>query len=412
MEIGKKIRELREKFCYSQDDLATYLKTSRATVAQMELGNRVVDSVTLNKIADFLGCDPLVFFQEEQTLSDPAAILFRANSGLNMHMELKEYVAKCRKLGRESINLREILKIETDFLTRPSYTLKTPASKWEAKEQGQRVAEQERRRLELGNQPVIDIIKLIESQGILVGQEEMPDDISGFTITDKEAGLFIFVNTDHSGVRKRFSLVHEYCHAIVDAERPVSISYTSKHSELLEVRANAFAAHFLVPTDICRDKVHEIGKGFPSREEASVYNESESLEIHKRNIRSEQSIQLFEAGGMALWFGVSILTMLYRLKNTGFLSNNQLDLLLQEEKGPYGFHLRTLMKKRESETIFQSTDLFRMKIFNMALEALRRNEISTRKCIEIAKLASINTEEAFSIIQDYNSDELRINSNS
>lgn len=402
-ELGRKIRELREKFCYSQDDLATYLKTSRATVAQMELGNRVIDSVTLDKIADFFGCEPLVFLSDEP-ISDPAAILFRANSELNLHIELKECVAECRKLGRESINLREILKIETDPLTRPSYTLKPPASKWEAKDQGQRIAEQERRRLELGHQPATDITKLIESQGILVGQELMPNDISGFTITDKDAGLFIFINSEHPCVRKRFSLVHEYCHAIVDTDRSFSISYTSKHAELLEVRANAFAAHFLVPTDICRDKVHEIGKGFPSREEASVYNESEPLEIHKRNIRSEQSIQLFEAGAMALWFGVSLLTMLYRLKNTGFLSNNELDLLLKEENGPYGTHLRTLMKKSESETIFQSTDLFRMKIFNMALEALRRNEISTGKCIEIAKLAGINAEEAFSIIQDYNSD--------
>ena len=404
-ELGRKIRELREKFCYSQDDLAIYLKTSRATVAQMELGNRVIDSITLDKIADFLGCDPLVFFEKEQSLSDPAAILFRANSDLNMHIELKECIAECRKLGRERINLREILKIETDPLTRPSYTLKPPSSKWEAKNQGQRIAEQERRRLELGHQPVTDIIKLIESQGILVGQEKMPNDISGFTITDKDAGLFIFINSEHPGVRKRFSLVHEYCHAIVDTNRTFSITYTSKHAELLEVRANAFAAHFLVPTDICRDKVHEIGKGFPSRDEASVFNENEPLEIHKRNIRSEQSIQLYEVGAMALWFGVSILTMLYRLKNTGFLSNSELDTLLKEEKGPYGTPLRSIMKKEETDTIFKSTNLFRMNIFNMALEALRRNEISTGKCIEIAKLAGINTEEAFSVIQDYNSDE-------
>ena len=58
MELGTKVRDLREKFCYSQDDLAAYLKTSRATVAQMELGNRNIDSVTLEtikKAARFLG---------------------------------------------------------------------------------------------------------------------------------------------------------------------------------------------------------------------------------------------------------------------------------------------------------------------------------------------------------------------
>ncbi len=403
--LGNKVRELREKFCYSQDDLAIYLKTSRATVAQMELGNRDIDSVTLEKISDFFGCDPLVFLDKKEPSSDPAEILFRANSDLSNRIELKKCVAKCRKLGRESKNLREILKIDTTPLTRPSYRLKSPASKWEAKDQGQRIAEQERRRLELGHQPVTAIIKLIESQGILVGQEQMPNDISGFTITDKNAGLFIFINSGHPSVRKRFSLIHEYCHAIVDTDKSFSISYTSKHAELLEVRANAFAAHFLVPSDICRDKVHEIGKGFPSRDEVSVYNENEPLEIHKRNLRSEQSIQLYEVGTMALWFGVSILTMLYRLKNTNFLSSNELDTLLKEESSPLGTHLKSIMKKEETDTIFKSTDLFRMNIFNMALEALRRNEISTGKCIEVAKLAGINSETAFSVIQGYNSNE-------
>ncbi|MCK5133847.1 MAG: ImmA/IrrE family metallo-endopeptidase [Candidatus Sabulitectum sp.] len=400
MELGTKVRELREKFCYSQDDLAAYLKTSRATVAQMELGNRVIDSVTLEIIADFFGCDPLVFFKEKQTDGDPVAILFRANADLNTNSELKQCVADCLKLGRESRNLREILKIEGNPLTTASYILKPPASKWEAKEQGRRIAGQERSRLNLGHQPITDVIKLIESQGILIGQEKMPDDISGFTIADKTRGLFIFVNSNHPGVRIRFSLVHEYCHAILDTERPVSVSHLSKNTDLLEVRANAFAAHFLVPDDICRDKVHELGKGFPSRDEESVYDENESLAIHKRNIRSEQSIQLFEVAGMSMWFGVSIPTMLYRLKNTNLLSNDELDRLLKENHGPYGNHLRVLMKETVIETVFQTTDTFRINVFNMALEALRRNEISTGKCMEIASLTGVKADRAFAIIQD------------
>ncbi len=404
MNTGARVRKLREKYCYSQDDLAAYLKISRATVAQMELGNRVIDSVALEKIADFLGCNPMVFFEETQAINDPAAILFRANSDLSSNQHLKQCVSNCLKLGRESVNLRNILNIETNSTATPSYGLKPPASKWEAKEQGKMIAAQERRRLELGHLPVTDMITLIESQGILVGQEEMHPDISGFTVKDQNAGLFIFVNSTNPGVRKRFSLVHEYCHAIADTERPVSVSHTSKHSELLEVRANSFAAHFLVPDDLCRDKVYELGKGLPSREEASVYNENEHLDVRKRNIRSEQFIQLYEVGGMALWFGVSVATMLYRLKNTGFLSADELDRLLNEERGMYGRQLRSIMSKTETDTAFKTTDVFRTTLFNMALEALRRNEISTAKCMEIAVLAGINPDNASSFIKILNAD--------
>ncbi len=408
IELGKRIREFRKKFGNTQDDLAEWLGLSRASIAQMELGNRDVDSVELERIADFFGCDPLAFFKDEPVPVDSIAVLFRANADLEESMELRQCVSGCLKLGREVANLREILAIETEPSSGVLFELQAPRNKWDAVEQGSRIAERERRRLELGHLPVTDIVKLIESQGICTGQHEMPPDVSGFTILDRTGGSFIFVNRRHPGVRKRFSFAHEYGHVIMDTDRVVSVSRLSKSSEMLEVRANAFAASFLVSEEGCREMIHKLGKGAPSREEVSVYDGEDSLTIQKRNIRSEQSIQLYDASRMAFYFGVSIRSMLYRLKNLDYLTRAELDERLQEETGYAGAHLRHLMMEKDTNDRLDEPDLFRLTVLNLALEAYRRSEISKGKCLELARLAQINEDDVLPILYLIDQEEVQM----
>lgn len=398
IELGKRICEFRKKFGNTQDDLAEWLGLSRASVAQMELGNRDVDSVELERIADFFGCDPLAFFKDEPVPVDAISILFRANTDLEESTELRQCVSWCLKLGREVLNLRDILDIEVDANSGILYELSTPRNKWDAVEQGNRIAKQERRRLELGHLPVTDLVKLIESQGICTGQHVMPEDVSGFTILDRAGGSFIFINRENPGVRKRFSFAHEYGHVIMDSDRSVSVSRLSKSSDLLEVRANAFAACFLVPEEGCHEMIRKLGKGAPSREEVSVYDGEDSLTIQKRNTRSEQSIQLYDTARMAFYFGVSIRSMLYRLKNLDYLTKCELEENLQNEAGFAGSHLRHLMMEKDIYDRLDEPDLFRLTVFNLALEAYRRSEISKGKCLELARLARIDEDDILPIL--------------
>lgn len=410
IELGKRIREFRKKSGNTQDDLAEWLGLSRSSVAQMELGNRDVDSVELERIADFFGCDPLAFFKDEPVLVDSIAVLFRANADLEESTELRHCVSGCMKLGREVANLRDILDIETETNPGILYELRAPQNKWDAVEQGNRIAEQERRRLELGHLPVTDLVKLIESQGICTGQHKMPPDVSGFTILDRTGGYFIFVNENHRGVRKRFSFAHEYGHVIMDSDRSVSVSRLSKSSELLEVRANAFAACFLVPEEGCQGMIRKLGKGAPSREEISVYDGEGSLTIQKRNIRSEQSIQLYDAARLAYYFGVSLRSMLYRLKNLNYLTKTELDEKLQDEAGFAGTHLRNLMMEKDICNRLDEPDLFRLTVFNLALEAYKRSEISKGKCLELTRLARLDGGDVLPILYLIDKEEFHLES--
>ena len=52
--IGQRISELRKAKGLSQEDLAKRLKMSRPSLAQLELGNRTVDILELQKLSEIL----------------------------------------------------------------------------------------------------------------------------------------------------------------------------------------------------------------------------------------------------------------------------------------------------------------------------------------------------------------------
>ena len=102
--------------------------------------------------------------------------------------------------------------------------------------------------LELGDGPIGDLADLMERQGIRMAAVSLPDDISGITVQDPEAGVFVAVNKTHSSTRQRFSMAHEYAHVLLDSDGIASIvSRGGNRTDLSEIRANAFAAVFLMP---------------------------------------------------------------------------------------------------------------------------------------------------------------------
>jgi hypothetical protein len=76
----------------------------------------------------------------------------------------------------------------------PSYDLPLPRNVMEAVEQGNLVAEQERRRLSLGHNPIPDMSDLINSQNIWASGAELPEDMSGLFLNHSSIGLCILVN--------------------------------------------------------------------------------------------------------------------------------------------------------------------------------------------------------------------------
>lgn len=397
IELGKRLRLAREARGLTQDDVAQQLGTSRATVAQMELGNRAVTSLELDQLARLYGRDLREFLADDFAEKDALAALFRADEAVIQEPHVVEALRNCASLGREVTNLEQLLGIDREGVAAAVYPLPMPRSRWQAVQQGERVAAQERRRLGLGIAPVGSLSELLESQGVRTAWIDLPDDVSGLTMADAAIGVFVVVNRTHPVVRRRFSLAHEYAHALLDRERLGTISRTSERNDLLEVRANTFAAAFLLPQEGVRQFMTLIGKGGPSRQRADIFDEGGVVEASTRAAPKSQDAQMYDIAELAEHFGVSRLSALYRLRNLKFLSDAEFESLKQLEDAGYGRAVATLLQlhHRDEEP---PRDEYRHRFLSLALEAYRRSEISRAKLIELTSMIGLQQDDVTDLL--------------
>ena len=385
--IGDTIFNLRERMGVRQEKLAEWVGVSRGTIAQVEHGKRDLESLELFRVADFFGCTVSDLLTKGAADLEAIGVRFRRSMGIQDDDAVWEAVVRSIKLAREAANLRDILGVGMSEAYVPSYRIASPANKLEAIRQGYQIALKERNRLGLGSDRIVNIAKLMESQGVYAGELEMPADVSGFTICLDDLGSICMVNEKHPGLRKRFSLAHEYGHVLMDSDLGAVVSRAAESKELIEVRANVFAAGFLMPESGCLEMIRKIGKGSASRESVEVFDGQDVTRIEERHSAEEQQIQLYDAARLAFYFSVSIQAMLYRLKNLRLISQARLESLLEEEETDAGEYLKRLMHQNDTDNRLNESDIFRCTVINMALEALRRGSISRGKCLEVGRLA-------------------------
>lgn len=392
-ELGRRLRRAREARGMTQEVVARYLGVSRSTVAQMELGNRVVSGIELSRLAYFFGKDLRSFVADEvQDEGDVLVALFRLHPELASQEDVLEALRRCVALGRELTNLERLLDIDRDLAAAAAYPLPRPRTRWEAIQQGERIAVEERRRLGLGLAPLPDVTELLESHGVRTAQVSLPEDVSGLTLIEPEIGVFVVANREHPILRRRFSYAHEYCHVLVDRDERGLVSRGRDRDELLEVRANAFAASFLMPAEAVCEFVHALGKGRPSRTEAEVFDEEAAVRARARAAPGSQEIQLYDVVQLAHHFGVSRIAACYRLKNVRLITAPQLEALLEQERAGRGREFEKLLGLSAPDRDLQRNE-FRHRFLGLAFEALRRDEISRGKLVELASMVGVSASE-------------------
>lgn len=114
----------------------------------------------------------------------------------------------------------------------------------------------------------IDVYRDFRRVGMHVFRRKLArSNISGLCIRHPTAGPSILVNYSEDVFRQRFSAAHEAAHAILDADSEVTVTFSRwDSSDLKEVRANAFASEYLLPSAF-----------LPQIPDAKVWNEAKVL---------------------------------------------------------------------------------------------------------------------------------------
>lgn len=400
-EIGRRLRRARESRQITQESAGEVLGLQRSAISLMESGQRQISTLELTRLADLYGrslewfVNPNIPFEEE----DPVVALFRADPGLQSQVVQKQ-ASRCLRLLREGASLRKLIG-RRSTASLPRYELSAPRSVGQAIAQGQLVAEQERRRLDLGNAPV-KVPETLAYQNIWTAALQFPSEISGLFLSSPGFGVAILANFSQSPVRRRFSYAHEYCHALMDRNEPATVTSVHNTKTRTEQRANAFAAAFLMPEEGVRGFLHHLGKGRGSRrEEAAVDAVTEKgIRGALRSPARSQHVTYADAVLLARHFGASYPAAVWRLRGLNLVSAEQTQTLLDQATDALRYlrAVRATSDVDEWEAGAPQDHELHQQILLLALEAWWRKEISQGRLLEVGRLLGIEEETILELV--------------
>ena len=369
----------------TQAEVAERLQVKRPTIAQIEAGNRAVSSIELSQFAIIYKRDIDYFLADEQANRLPGIVHLRASADLGDPVDT--LLQKCVELCEAATWLEKELDTPKEVVPF-SYNLDRPQTRWEAVEQGLKLAAMERKRLDIGDAPVRNIVEIIARHGVRVGRDSLTDDISGIFFVGPDTGPAILVNSGHHITRRLFSYAHEYAHLLVDSSHvPGGVSRYGNRGDLIEVRANAFAAHFLMPSDGVFAFLSRMKQ--PSRQVVEIYDgfknpesdESGALTAQRKH-STPYEIKMIDVVRVAHFFGTSYEATLYQFLNLKILNKESFNALMDvRDKAERASELLGMPKHLEME---EFSDLKRV-VTNLIIEAWLSKKIARPKAYELIK---------------------------
>lgn len=397
--LAERLKVERNRLELTQEEVAERMGMKRPTIAQIEACNRAVSSIELSHFAVIYKRSVESLLSENEP-EEASGVLHLRNSG-DLDDTARYNLDKCIEVCKVATQLEKLLE-RSQKGVRFSYNLERPQTRWEAVEQGMRLAVMERKRLELGTLPVRNIVEIIAQHGVRVGRYTFTDDISGLFFVGPDTGMAILINAGHSTTRRLFSYAHEYAHLLVDSQQtPGGVSRYGNRNDLLEVRANAFAAHFLMPNEGVRSFLD--GLGGPTRQVMEIYDgfkeqvgheKEDLLTAQRRNAPGSQDIRMIDALRVARHFGTSYSATVYHLLNLKIIPKETQEKLLEDQpRAEQANILFGLPKDLEQET---DADLIRITV-SLIVEALLQRQISRPKAYEYMKLLELNPQKLDSL---------------
>ena len=322
--LGTRLKRAREEVSLSQGSFAKALGLSSEYISLLESGKRTPSFETLLKIAAFLHKNVAHFFEEKRPAFE--SLFARTDMDERVRKDLQKFRTACEKY----LLLEEQTGRRLDLA--PQYSRISP----------ERLAEEERRRLGLGNEPIRDVLAFCEINGCRVIRQTLPEEarIAGVFVFDAEKkAAFALVNANEPVGLQTFIAAHLYGHYLVDrADSPIVDNpdvVVDEYVSLYPPReqfAQTFASRFLIPPAKLRELVE---KDFRSR-----------------------SLGFDDVLFLKRYFGVSTRAMLRTLRGRGHLPEAKFEEFFKrnpEDREQEIFGSLSGQEERRARTLFRKS---------------------------------------------------------
>jgi Zn-dependent peptidase ImmA (M78 family) len=246
--FGYKLKKYREQFNKSLTQVSQATGISEDILIALENGDRTPTGDEVLIFADYYLCDYQFFISDEQVAPfEQTEILFRrygSEFSTEDRWAVQEFLFLCES---EDFLLKQISKINYS-----AFRFKKKGNFY--KGHGEEAAKALRQHLGYASNAIgMDIYDDFRSLGFHVFRRHLVNsNISGLFIRHPTAGKCVLINYSEDIYRQRFTAAHESAHAILDEEEEVVVSLETNKKELVEVRANTFASHYLMPREFIK----------------------------------------------------------------------------------------------------------------------------------------------------------------
>ena len=237
---GKRLQEARIYRGKTIVDLAEEIGVSKQAVSQFENGLSSPQFETLMNIIDKLKFPREYFFEEDTVEIKLGNTYFRAQSKLTKKDENKQ---------KERVKLvGKLFSFLNEYIEFPKVNLPELDEKLSVEEKATKLREY----WNLGDEPITDIIYVLEKNGIIVTAMKTDSyEVDAFTqpqiINGEQQFVIVLGNDKGSAVRRQFSAAHELAHIIIHDGFLNLDELTNEELKNMETEAHAFAAAFLLP---------------------------------------------------------------------------------------------------------------------------------------------------------------------
>jgi Zn-dependent peptidase ImmA (M78 family)/DNA-binding XRE family transcriptional regulator len=306
--LGQRLAEARKARGITQEAAASHLGCSRPTYIAVEKGERAAKPEEIVKLSTLFGkpVHELLLQAEPITVLSPhlRGEIERVHAG-NADQVREQMAGGVEDFQTFLDQYRELERLMNAPLRSKLPEERTVNNAVDPVELAEDAATEERRRLGLGDQPIINLRSTLETEvGLRIFYSDLlPSPIAGMYDFVPALGCCLYINRKHPPERRRVSMVHEYGHGIVDRNKPaIDYLFTSGRKPANERFADAFAAAFLMPATSVRRRFLDV-------------------------VNMTGDFKLSDLCRLAHAYFVSVEAMAYRLEKLGLVPKGRAELL-------------------------------------------------------------------------------------